>query len=112
MAASADSGMRLMACGTSITAIAKRAPCKIVEIFVRAPASMFTLDRTISHVIGSPPAIPETMFPMPWAMSSRFGDVLRFSRSSRSTASSVRSACSEPTSAMVSAAEKTTGFVI
>ena len=89
IAARHESGMRLMNKGNTSTAAARSTPWTMADRLVLAPASILTLDLTISQVMGSPPNTPDTQLPMPCATSSRLAGVVRRSRSRRSTASIV-----------------------
>ena len=81
--------------------ITNNTPWNIVDIFVLAPAFIFTELRTITDVTGIPPIRPEIKFPYPCASNSRFEDTFRFNGSILETASRFNKVSSEAIIAIV-----------
>ncbi len=75
----------------------------MVDFLDVAPACMFAEVLTITDVNGKPPINPETIFPMPWALSSLFVGVTRLYGSISSDASMFNNVSRLAIKAMVSA---------
>ena len=90
MPASAGSGMRASADGSSAANSSSQTPCSTREALVFAPAATFAELRTITAVIGSAPSTPHTALPAPCAISSLSYSV-RGPSCSRSTAAALNS---------------------
>src|SRR5271167_2733898 len=110
MAAKHERGARFKKRGTKVTAKSNNSPWTKEDLQVRPPEFTFADVRRTTEVIGRPPIIPETMFPTPWAHSSRFGEEIRRNGSIRSAASSESSVSILATIAMVPATVQRPGI--
>ena len=59
-----------MTVGRATTAITNQRPWRMADSRVLPPALTLADERTITPVMGSAPTQPQSMLPMPWAVSS------------------------------------------